>query len=857
MTDESAKDPKPAGEESFADLEYVNPPHPEVPNEDGQAESKGWNLLELLLDPRSLQWLMGIGGGLMVVGLVILLWMNDYITPPIAAVVLGLTNLACLGAGIFFLRYTKKELVGQALTLLSCLVMPLNLWYYSSNDLITIDGHLWIPALFMCGIYAGSAMMLKDKKFVYIFSAGVTLTGLLMIADIPPSPSMFWEIRLPSTFLILLGIASIHLERVFKAPEGAFSRKEFGSAFFRVGHLQLFSGLLLILGAQVAGDWLFGFGFNEIYQRLDAVPSPMCGELRWLALMLVAAASYAYVYSDVVVKKSGIYIQAAAFTIIWAEVLLVQMLQVELTAASVIIVLAITSIVANIVQYFFSQGESKIPGISALSLVLACLPLTIGFWEFISLVGVSPKNALIVDSWAYAGAMFLAAVAMRLGAEVFSNSSVGIRFMHFAGAALALMITACSTLSLLGVEQLISQAPMLMLMPIGYLLAANLYGSRPAAAPSLWIAHTLAMFLLAASVLFSLEHLLLRSGDSSNWLWMLVFVEAMVFYLIASRQEPSCLVAALGCAALGSLQVLGYFDCTLEMYLAVAACIGLCLMLFQRLLSTGLTVEELEDAGKRPRLFHVVLYSANLLTSVAMAAAACYGLFQFAAMADGARESIGGALSPLCALLVVVGFSSLLLSRFDAGRVWYGVISSVHLLLFAAATLGTLDLGPWQKVELFSVLGGLVLLALGHVGWYREQKQEAQSDMVGTALVLGSLMVTVPLAIATMIHRYYEHFVVLDEFGFLFCSVLLLVLGLMLQLRWTTIVGGGMTGLYFATFIVLVPWQQVNTVATAILGGGAVMFGGGLILAFYREQILALPEAIRARQGIFRVLDWR
>ena len=38
-------------------------------------------------------------------------------------------------------------MAGKALAFLACLVMPLNLWYYHSHDLITIDGHLWIAAL--------------------------------------------------------------------------------------------------------------------------------------------------------------------------------------------------------------------------------------------------------------------------------------------------------------------------------------------------------------------------------------------------------------------------------------------------------------------------------------------------------------------------------------------------------------------------------------------------------------------------------------------------------------------------------------------------------------------------------------
>ena len=39
--------------------------------------------------------------------------------------------------------------------------------------------------------------------------------------------------------------------------------------------------------------------------------------------------------------------------------------------------------------------------------------------------------------------------------------------------------------------------------------------------------------------------------------------------------------------------------------------------------------------------------------------------------------------------------------------------------------------------------------------------------------------------------------------------------------------------------------------------GGALLFGTGLILSLYRDRLLALPEKIRRREGLFRVFDWR
>src|SRR5262245_20827762 len=86
------------------------------------------SLMENLLDPRNIQYLLAFGAALMVVGVIILLWVNDFFTPMTAAVGLGVANTALLVAGWYLLRGTRFAGAGRALTLLACLVMPLNLW---------------------------------------------------------------------------------------------------------------------------------------------------------------------------------------------------------------------------------------------------------------------------------------------------------------------------------------------------------------------------------------------------------------------------------------------------------------------------------------------------------------------------------------------------------------------------------------------------------------------------------------------------------------------------------------------------------------------------------------------------------
>ncbi|MCA9058768.1 MAG: hypothetical protein KDA85_09720, partial [Planctomycetaceae bacterium] len=66
-----------------------------------------------------------------------------------------------------------------------------------------------------------------------------------------------------------------------------------------------------------------------------------------------------------------------------------------------------------------------------------------------------------------------------------------------------------------------------------------------------------------------------------------------------------------------------------------------------------------------------------------------------------------------------------------------------------------------------------------------------------------------------------------------------------------------MTVLYFLTLAIFVPWGRLNTVAIVIIIGGGIVFGTGLLLAFFRDRLLTLPERVQRREGIFRVLTWR
>ncbi len=275
--------------------------------------------------------------------------------------------------------------------------MPLNLWFYNYQELITVkDGHLWLAALVCCALYAVSASLLRDRAFVYVLVGGVALTGLLMLADVRLlHDDLFWQISAPATFLVCLGLACIHAERAFPEGEGPFSRRRFGLAFFWSGHVALGVGLLLILGAQVTGDL-----FRDLFHSLFAYPLPGGLKLeqpsgvleasgRLLALGLIAAATYAYAYSDLVVRRVGVYIHLAVVCFLWAELSLLRWM--DGPPEAFLIALALTGLLANFALTALLPPTSTLRRTGpALALGLCGLPLLIGLMMHFEAVASVP-----------------------------------------------------------------------------------------------------------------------------------------------------------------------------------------------------------------------------------------------------------------------------------------------------------------------------------------------------------------------------------------------------------------------------------------------------------------------------------
>ncbi|NOZ40740.1 MAG: hypothetical protein GXP24_11015 [Planctomycetes bacterium] len=321
-------------QDDFAEVEFTT--NEEQPASETPPPAGRRNWIEVLLDPQTLQGLMLCGAGLLVLGLVVWLWsIGIFENKLVVATCLGVANFSLLAVGVSGARFTRYQTASKAITMLACLVMPLNLWFYDVQGLITLDqgGHLWVPALVCCALYVLVARVLADPLFVKAIVGGVTMTGLLFLAD--NQVGRLWEIMAPSSFLVVLGMICIHVERAFPPEDGPFSRAKFGRAFFQAGHVVMGLGLAVLLVGRLVGRLYEPFLTGWDWISMPAVATQT--NLQLLALALALGAAYSYVYSQVVVQAKGRYLTSAVLTLLWSAIILLDLLQIELTATLLVV----------------------------------------------------------------------------------------------------------------------------------------------------------------------------------------------------------------------------------------------------------------------------------------------------------------------------------------------------------------------------------------------------------------------------------------------------------------------------------------------------------------------------------------
>ncbi len=804
-------------------------------------------MLEALLDPRAIHWMLLIGGGLSVLGLIIwLVSIGVFDDPRNVAAALGAGSLAILGGGWATTLKSRYLLAGKALTFLGCVVTPLNLWFYHSQNLLTIDQHLWIGGLICVGLYAVTVRMLRDPLFMYAVEAGITLTTLLVMADL----NLIHDTGHLALFLISLGAISIHAERAFPSS-GAFDRQRFGLPLFWSGHAQLGTGLALLLSSQVIGWLAMPLGIEW--------PGDFVTRSSLLAGGLWIAGGWLYLYSDLIVRQKSVHTWLATLSLVMAELTLTAEYVNEV---GFIAVTALTALVLQVIRgTLVSQNTGFRNQLATIAAVLSVLPVLLGTLlyvqgprEIIASIGLGVE----ASSW-FAAALLLTAVCNITSAVLCRQSHPRVAAAHHYLGTFSLLIAASSALNEFAVTQWSLQALALMLLPILYIVAARCCRGLTAETPLARAAHGLTIIILGGAFIASFGQGTTAFFHSARGHLLTLqlagtFSLATVFYALAGwfrgRGWNAYLATAAACTAMG--HALGYYGVPETYYPLTYAVLGLIALALGRawgIVPRAVNDSTAEPVPSLPGKGLTAFQCGTVVTSVALLAALLRGIGQLSGTLEW-RDLI------TLAATAATGFAAIwVVPQSDWRRwfaMWTGAIGIVGLLMINQLSILT----GWQKLEVFSVFSGLMLLAAGHIGLFKENGKRDESISLG--LWLGSLLAATPLFIAMCFHRFeVGDPSLIDELALLTVSTAMLVSGCSWRIKSTTILGGSVLLAYLVILVASVAYRPEVAIGVYLLVGGALIFAIGVLLSIYRDRLMQLPEMIAKRNGIFRVIGWR
>ena len=246
------------------------------------------------------------------------------------------------------------------------------------------------------------------------------------------------------------------------------------------------------------------------------------------------------------------------------------------------------------------------------------------------------------------------------------------------------------------------------------------------------------------------------------------------------------------------------------------------------------------------------MQAGNAILSIALLAALLQGLSHVAAH--------NYTWSTLTALALTTAASAVAVAVVPGNWRRLYVVSSLVLacLTFLTLTLQS-RLTGWEKLEIFCVAAGVLMIALSYVARFRESEGR-RNDMVTLGLFLGSIMATAPLLVAAI---YYQFFHVPakisypDVWALLTVSIAMLATGLSWQVMWTTLCGGAAFGIYLILFLMdlseLVSMGlEVGLVGVYLAMAGAVVFACGIALSVYRERLCNCPRRSPTAKGSSR-----
>ena len=757
---------------------------------------------------------------------------------------MGVANIALLAAGGLVEDRTRYRLAGRAMAMLACLLLPLHLWFYDAQGLVTLSqgGHLWVPALVCCLIYAGVARWLKDELFVYPVVGGVALTGLLFLAD--AQIGRFWEIIAPASLLVILGAVCIHVQRLFPPQRSdddspSLSRETFGRAFFIAGQAALAAGLCVLLAGRFAGRF-YGSWFAELawFEQPDVAVRT---QAKLAALGLTALATYTYGYCWFVVQGARRWASAVLAMFAWSAVIAIDLLGVAITEQLVVGLLAVVSLSCVALDRWLAAraNEYESVTVSLLGRGTAWFALVALFAQLARGIYVTSPDWLALEfglSFAVSAGLVVAAHvaqmlfadAQRKRGDVAPLVGVGLASM----AALAGVIQLLPAAATIGSGTLLS---ILAVVPVALLVvfyASNNLRQKNDALVATDVA-SLALVLLSVPAFFM---------SATLGLMVLYGVLAVVQAVLAARGATRQALPASVVLTLATVwQAVVVYDLELTLTFVIASVVGLVITAVDRVrsLPNGWALGQVAVvlSGVAGGLFATNRLLGGeadvqlLLTLVAQAAVA----FLAAWVAAPERGRRG--------LLAVALFSS--------------IMAGVTLNAVSMLTIG-------QRIELLTTVAGVALLVVGHVAWRSESKDHNQLDvdsLIDVSLWFGTALATVPIAIGLVAVRFVGGdmaWVAFHEVGALAIGLALVSTGALCRLRATTLGGAGLLATYLLSLVTLIQVpEKLQTTAVYLMVGGGVCFGGALLLSIYRDRLLALPRKVREGEGVFAVLKWR
>ena len=805
--------------------------------------------------------MLSLGGGLMVLGIIVwLVSLGIFENTLVVAVTLTVGSLLVHGAGCAVMLKTRYRNAGHALTFLGCILIPLNLWFYHAQGLVTLEGQLWVGGVLCSLIYIVTVVLTREPTFLYAVEGGITLTLVLLLG----SQGVVTDATYLSLVLMGLALVSIHTERIFPPEAVVFDRKRFGLPLFWSGQTQLAAALATLVGSQILAIVLAPhsnlFGGLRTQWFSWTWDGNWLTQTWWLAGGIWLAGAYAYFYSDLIVRRAGLYTYLAAACLVGAEI---SFIADHLPAEVLIATPALTALLLSLLALRpGAEHESLQRNLRPLGLLLSGLSVLFGATMHVRATSdiASELGWTVTTGWPFVFTMLLVAACIRALAIVDQNRSEKFAVGHLLLSAASVLVAAAGLLRCFDIVSWSQQAPLLMIVPIGYLIAVRLWRGKQPEKPLALSAHLAALVIMAcvfSGTAAQTQALIMPAPRAiENVLVGLVFAEAAVFYLLAAvvRPHQANIYAATAATSASVWQFAGHFGLPAVHYPVVYAGLGLALLAAARLI--GYQQVRTFRAGS--------MESSGIVGRGAAAVHSASGLLLFAFLA-GLLQALSRLVTeqtdwPLFIALGITVAVSLAAAVVAPTAIWRRIYIAWAVALGGVTLVtlnGLIELSVWQKTEIVAIVAGVGLLVAGYIGRFLEAERH-ENDGVTLALLLGSMLATSALLIATLYHRLDGRQVSLpDELGLVLVTVLMLVTGYSWQLKMPTLIGGLGLGTYLVVLLGMLAYFPNVAMGVYLGAGGAILFAAGLALSVYRERLLELPGKLTRREGLFTVLTWR